>query len=136
MNELRAKIEPVALTLLRITVGVIMVAHGWKKVTDIPTWTENFTKMGMPLPEVSVYLAIAGELGGGLGLLLGLLTPIAALGVFFAMLVAVVFVHLPNGLFAKNDGFEYPLTLMMTALYFFARGGGPFSVDAIVRKKS
>ncbi len=128
----RARTSELALTLLRVTIGVIMIAHGWDKLQGIDAWTANLAGMGIPFPEISVWLAIAGELLGGIGLAIGLFTPIAALGVFFSMSVAIVSAHLDNGLMARDGGFEYPLTLMMGALFFFARGGGRYSVDAII----
>lgn len=131
--SIRGRLEPFALTLLRISTGVIMAAHGWLKLQDLQATIEQFGSMG--IPKAAVYLAIAGELGGGLGLIVGLLTPIAAFGVFCTMLVAVLHVHLKNGLFAKDGGFEYPLTLMMVAFYFIMRGAGPVSLDALFCKR-
>lgn len=131
----REKMAPIALTLLRITVGVIMMVHGWDKLIDIPTYRGFFENMGIPLPGLSVYLAVGGEFFGGLGLIVGLLTPIAAFGVFCTMAVAVFHVHFANGLLAKDNGFEYPLTLMMAALYFIFNGGGCISLDSLLSKK-
>ena len=122
-----------ALTALRIVVGGVMAAHGFQKLMDPSHSVQGFTQMGLPAPEFMVYLAIAGELLGGLGLVVGLLTPIAAFGVACTMLVAVGWVHLKNGLFAANGGFEYPLILLMCALWFMAAGAGPYSLDALIR---
>lgn len=140
MEKLRTasrKLRPVALTILRITAGVVMAFHGWLKLQDYQGWEQNLGNMGMPWPEVFAPLAIAGELAGGIGLILGLLTPIAALGVLSVMVFAILMVHLPNGLLAKDGGFEYPLTMACVALYFVVRGGGPISVDHLIwgRKK-
>jgi putative oxidoreductase len=118
------------MTILRVVVGVIMTVHGFQKLSDLAATESNFANMGMPLPAVAVLLATAGEFLGGLGLIVGLLTRIAAFGVFCTMAVAVFFVHLENGLLASNNGFEYPLALMCTALFFIAAGGGPISLDA------
>jgi putative oxidoreductase len=120
----------ITMTILRVAVGVIMTVHGFQKLTDLATWESNFANMGIPLPALSVLLATAGELLGGLGLLVGLLTRIAAFGVFCTMAVAVLVVHLPNGLLASNNGFEYPLTLLCAASFFLAAGAGPISLDA------
>lgn len=130
LGSVRNRLEPVALTILRVVVGVIMAAHGWQKLAGLDGTIEAFGNMGMP--PIAVYLAIAGELGGGLGLIVGLLTPVAAFGVFCTMAVAVFMVHFKNGLFAKDGGFEYPLTLMVAAFYFIMRGAGPYSLDAIL----
>lgn len=124
------KLRVFALTLLRFIAGGIMLTHGWLKLTDVRGTTDMFAQMGIPAPDVSVYLAILGELVGGAALLVGFLTPIASAGVLCVMAVAILFVHLPNGLLVTNNGFEYPLTMGAVALYFLARGAGPVSVDA------
>jgi putative oxidoreductase len=126
----RKRLHAGALTLLRVCVGGIMMAHGWMKLADIDAAQQSFAALGIPAPEVMVPLAIAGELFGGLGVVLGCLTPIAAFGIACTMVGAIAFVHLDNGLFAQKGGFEYPLVMLMAALYFVVRGAGPFSVDA------
>jgi len=124
----------VALTLLRIGVGAIFVAHGWQKLSDIHGTAAMFAHGGMPNPTLMVYLAILGEFFGGLGLALGALTPLAALGPVLTMAGAIYFVHRDNGLFAQNGGWEYPLTMLLIALYFVTHGAGPLSVDALVAR--
>ncbi|HKP62414.1 MAG TPA: DoxX family protein [Polyangiales bacterium] len=120
-------------TLLRVVVGGIMAAHGFQKLLDPAQFQHHLTSMGFPVPGLMTYLAIAGELLGGLGLVVGLLTPIAAFGVASTLLVAVIVVHLKHGLFAANGGFEYPLMLVCTALWFMSAGAGPYSLDAVWR---
>jgi putative oxidoreductase len=124
----------VAFTLLRLAVGVIFVVHGAMKLSDVTGTAQAFAAQGIPLAGVSVYLAIAGEFLGGLGVLIGLLTRVAALGNFCVMVVAIGFVHLGHGLLGKNGGWEYPLVLLLTSLLFITSGAGPFSVDALIRK--
>jgi len=121
-----------ALTALRVVVGIIMTVHGFQKLGDIEGFQMQVAQMGMPLPATFALLAIAGEFLGGLGLIVGFLTRIAGFGVFCTMAVAVFLVHLPNGLLASNNGFEYPLTLLCTALLFIAHGAGPISLDAVL----
>lgn len=121
-----------ALTLLRVGVACIFVAHGWQKLVDIPGHTASFAALGIPYPRLAVYLGILGELFGGIGLGLGALTPLAALGPVLSMGSAIYFAHRSNGLFANHGGFEYPLTLLLVALFFVAHGAGPLSVDALV----
>lgn len=134
MATKRASLGTAALTILRVTVGIVMVSHGWKKLTDMQATVDSFAGMGMPAPDVMVWFAVAGEFLGGLGLLVGALTPLAGLGVMAVMLTAILVVHAGNGLFAENGGFEYPLVLLMAAFYFVVRGAGPVSVDALVRR--
>jgi putative oxidoreductase len=123
-----------ALTVLRVAVGAILVAHGWEKLNDIQGTTASFARLGIPAPALSVYLAILGELFGGLGLALGALTPLAALGPVLVLTGAIYFVHRDSGLFNRNGGWEFPLTLLLVSLYFVARGPGPLSVDALVAR--
>ena len=122
-------ISPFALTVLRVVAGIIMTVHGWMKLADYSGWIESVGGMGIPAPEIFGALAMAAELAGGIGLVLGLLTPIAAFGVLCNMLVAIFVVHLENGLLARDGGFEFPLILGATALFFMVRGAGPISLD-------
>jgi putative oxidoreductase len=121
----------VALTVLRVGAGVVFVAHGLQKLYDMAGTAQAFTAMGIPYPHLSVYLAIAGELFGGLGLLIGFLTPLAALGPVIVMLVAIAKVHYGKGLFAQNGGWEFPLMMLLVSLFFVVRGAGPISVDGL-----
>jgi putative oxidoreductase len=123
-----------ALAVLRVVVGVIFIVHGSMKVADIGGTTSGFQSMGIPAPEVSVYLAILGELAGGMGLALGLLTPAAALGPLCVMIMAIAYVHAGHGLLANKGGWEYPLTLLLVSLVFVARGGGAYSLDAVITR--
>jgi putative oxidoreductase len=125
-----------ALTALRVGVGAILAVHGWAKLSDIAGTSESFTHLALPAPQVLVYLAIAGEFLGGLGLLVGLLTRLAALGPLCTMLVAILTVHIGHGLLAKNGGFEYPLVLLLVASFFALNGAGPWSLDALLAKRA
>ena len=82
-----------------------------------------------------VYLAIAGEFFGGLGLALGFLTRLAALGPVCTMLVAILTVHVGHGLLAKNGGFEYPLVLLLASAFFAINGAGAWSLDAALESR-
>ena len=130
-GKIRNALEPLALTLLRVFVGVVMATHGWQKLQGFSGTVEAFAGMGFPYAKVMVILAIAGELGGGLGLIFGFLTPLAAFGVFCTMAVAISKIHLANGLLAKDGGFEYPGTVFFVAFYFIIRGAGPISLDRL-----
>jgi putative oxidoreductase len=126
----------VALTGLRVAVGAILTVHGWAKLSDVAGTSQSFEHLAMPAPQLLVYLAIAGEFLGGLGLLLGLLTRVAALGPLCTMLVAILTVHLGHGLLAKNGGYEYPLVLLLVSALFAANGAGPWSLDALLEKRA
>lgn len=122
-----------ALTVFRVVLGLVVAAHGLQKAMDPSVFQQHLVQMHFPLPSVMTYLTIAGELFGGLGLAVGLLTPIAAFGVSCVMFVAIAAVHLKNGVFAANGGFEYPLILLVSSLWFMAAGAGPWSIDALIR---
>lgn len=115
---------------LRVTCGIILTAHGWQKLTDVPSWREQLQSLDVAAPQVFAYFAIAGEFLGGLGLIVGLLTPIAAFGTVCTSAAAIVLVHWGHGLFASQGGFEFPLALLMVSLFFIAHGGGAWSLDA------
>jgi len=115
---------------LRFVVGAILAVHGWAKLTDMAGTAQSFDQLGIPAPQALVYLAVAGELFGGLGLALGFLTRIAALGPLCTMVVAILTVHAGHGLLAKNGGLEYPLVLLVVSGFFAVNGAGRYSLDA------
>jgi putative oxidoreductase len=126
----------VTLTLLRVAVGGIMALHGWAKLCDVQGTAQSFGLLGLPAPDELVYLAIAGEFMGGVGLAAGLLTRIAALGPACTMIVAILVVHAGHGLFAKNGGYEYPLLLLVASAFFAFNGAGPLSMDAMLERNA
>jgi putative oxidoreductase len=123
-----------ALTLLRLAVGGVFVVHGAMKLDDIAGTAAGFAKAGIPAPELAVYLAILGEFFGGMGLLLGALTPLAAMGPVLVMASAIWFVHRGRGMLNENHGWEWPLTLLLVCLFFAAHGPGPISVDELASR--
>ena len=133
--ESERRADAVALTALRVAVGVIMAVHGAGKLMDIQGTMQGFSHMGIPYPQYAVYLAIAGEFFGGIGLAVGLLTRLAALGILSSMAVAIGYVHFGHGLLAKNGGWEFPLLLGLIALFFVTHGAGPASLDAFFSRK-
>ena len=129
----------VTLTILRLVLGVVFFAHGAQKLLGwfggygLTATVGAFTHMGMPAPLV--YLIIATEFFGGLGLILGFLTRIPALGIGCLMVGAIFLVHMPNGFFMnwannqKGEGIEYHLMAIAMAAVLLLRGAGAFSVD-------
>ena len=121
------------LFLLRAILGVVFIMHGGQKafVYGHDGLTASFAAMGMPWPSLNAFLITAVELGGGIALLTGVATRVAAVFVAFAMGVAVVKVHLAGGFFAPA-GFEFPLTLLVANLALVLTGAGRYSIDALV----
>jgi len=126
----------VALTLLRVIAGVTFIAHGAQKVfvMGLPGITGGFAQMGIPAPEVMAPFISFLEIFAGFALVIGLLTRLAALGLAFDMIGAMVFVHLKNGFFLPQ-GYEFVLALFaMSAALVFA-GAGEYSVDAMIGRR-
>lgn len=126
------RLDAVTLTALRVGAGVILAVHGALKLMNVPETAQGFAHLGIPYANYAVYLAIAGELLGGLGLVVGLLTRVAAFGTLCAMAVAIHYVHAGHGLLAQNGGWEYPLMLALLSLFFITHGAGPASLDALL----
>ncbi len=144
VNKLMGTSNDVALTILRLVLGVVFLAHGSQKMLG---WFGGygfhgtmgfFEHLGMPAPVA--FLVICTEFFGGLGLIVGLLTRIAALGIGVEMIGAIFMVHLPNGFFMnwygtqKGEGFEYHLLAIATAAALLLRGAGAFSLDRALSK--
>ncbi len=118
----------VALLILRLVLGVIMVYHGWPKVTGLGGVIDGFTQMGVPVPAFSAVFATIAEFGGGLLLLLGVFTDIAGLLIAIDMLGAIAVVHAKNGFAVDKGGFEWPLALLAMALAIALAGPGRYAV--------
>ncbi|GAA4471421.1 DoxX family protein [Rhodococcus olei] len=122
-----------ALLIARVGIGIIFVAHGWQKffTNGIDKTQVAFDGMGAPMPDLSAILAASVELGGGLLLIVGLLTPIAGILLFLDMLGAFFIVHADQGLFMPM-GYELVLALGVSSLLIAAVGAGRLSVDALL----
>ena len=117
-----------ALLIVLVVLGIIMLYHGWAKVTDLGGTIEGFSGMGVPIPALTATFAMVAEVGGGLLLLLGVLTDIAGLLVAIDMLGAIIFVHAKNGFAVTDNGFEWPLALLAMALGIALAGPGRYAV--------
>jgi putative oxidoreductase len=117
-----------ALLVLRVVLGIIMLYHGWPKLTNLGGTIEGFTGMGIPLPALSAIFATVAEVGGGLLLLAGAFTDVAGLLVAIDMLGAILFVHAKNGFAVDKGGFEWPLALLAMALAIAFAGPGRYAV--------
>ncbi|MBX2988339.1 MAG: DoxX family protein [Bdellovibrionaceae bacterium] len=118
-----------ALLLLRLHMGAALILHGWGKIQSPFGW------MGpdSPIPGFLQALAALSEVGGGLALILGLLTPIAALGVAVTMAVAASFhIFVMKDPYVSTGGGSYELALgyLILSILVIAMGPGRFSVDA------
>lgn len=139
VKRLMGTSNDVSLTTLRVVLGVVFFAHGaqrmlgWFGGEGFQVSMGGYAHMGMPAPVG--LLIICAQFFGGLGLVAGLLTRIAALGVVGLMIGAIFMIHLQNGFFMnwmgtqKGEGIEYHLLALAMAAVLLLRGGGAFSVD-------
>ena len=136
-----------ATLILRLVLGVVFFAHGAQKLLGWFGGPGFSGTMGMftgylHIPAPLAFLAIAAEFFGGLGLILGFLTRIAAFGIAVNMLVAIATVHHSYGFFMnwtgtqKGEGFEYHLLVLAITAYLIIRGAGAFSVDRAIAAES
>jgi putative oxidoreductase len=140
VRKLYATDNSVATSILRLVLGVVFFAHGAQKMLG---WFGGFGFSGtmsfftgvMHIPAAFAFLAIAAEFFGGIGLILGFLTRIAAFGVGVNMLVAILKIHHAFGFFMnwtgaqKGEGFEFHLLVLAIVAYLMIRGAGAFSID-------
>jgi putative oxidoreductase len=120
------------LLVARVLLGVVLIAHGWQKFAayGLGGTAGSFAQMGVPLPAVSAVFAAVVELVGGAALLLGAATVVAGALVVLDMLGAFLLVHIGNGVFVTDGGFELVWAIAAAALVLVAVGPGRFSVDA------
>jgi len=125
-----------ALTMLRVVVGAIFVAHGGQKlfVFGLAGVAGMFGQIGIPLPEITGPLVSLLEFFGGLALAFGLLTRWAALGLAVNMLGATLLVHAKGGFFLPS-GIEYTLALGAASLAFAVMGAGDYSLDNVLARR-
>jgi len=134
-----------SMTVARLVLGVVFFAHGAQKMLGWFggygfTGTMNFFTHMMHIPAPFAFLAICAEFFGGLGLLVGFLSRIAAFGISVNMLVAIFTVHIHNGFFAnwsgqqKGEGFEYHLLALALLFLVMVKGAGALSVDRALSK--
>lgn len=132
--------DELTLTIARLILGIVFFIHGAQKALG---WfggygyhgTMLFFTQTMHIPHVFAFLAIMAEFLGGIGLIIGFLSRLAALGIIVNMLVAIFMVHCHNGFFMnwtgaqKGEGYEYHLLAIGLGLVILAKGAGALSLD-------
>ncbi|EKE84444.1 DoxX family protein [Idiomarina xiamenensis] len=118
-----------ATTLLRVSLGVMTLAHGLMKVFifTLPGTVSYFESLG--LPGFFAYLTIAAEIGGGLALIAGFYTRLISL-LLVPVLLGAAWVHMGNGWVFSNagGGWEFPIFWTITLLVQAGLGGGKWAV--------
>jgi putative oxidoreductase len=128
----RMTADDLGLLILRLVLGATMAAHGYNKFFGggrIPGTAGWFDGIGMKPGAFHARVAASTELTAGVGLALGVLTPIPAAGFVALMLVAAWTVHRHNGFFIVKEGWEYNLVLAVGAVTVAAMGAGRISLD-------
>lgn len=126
------------IAVVRIVTGVVFAAHGYQKffVYGLDGATGAFAQMGIPAPSITAPLVAIVELAGGLALIIGLLTRLAALGLAINMLGAIFLVKLKGGFFGP-EGAEFEIVLFVNCVALVLAGAGALSADeAIARRRA
>ncbi len=134
LNESAAGPLNIATLILRLAIGLMIMAHGYNhiygggKINGTAGW---FASMGMKPGILHAWLASITELGAGLMLVLGLLTPLAAGAIMSVMIVAWITAHRANGffIFKPGQGWEYVAFVALTCLALGTIGAGEWSLD-------
>lgn len=126
----------VALLILRIGVGLIFAVHGAQKLFGVWSgpgfagWTAAMNHMGYRPAGVFAAVSAVAEFGGGLLLVVGLFTPLAAFVLVAQSIVIIGAAHWRSGFFNKNNGYEFPLALTTGVVAILFAGPGAWSIDA------
>jgi putative oxidoreductase len=127
----------VGLLILRLVAGLTLAVHGTQKLfgwfggPGLTRLTQGFGKQGFKPAWFWASLVIVGEVGGGVSLALGFLTPLGAAGIFGTMFMATFKSHWKNGFIVSKGGYEYTLMLMAVSVAVGIMGPGSYSLDAL-----
>lgn len=133
--------DSIAPLALRVPAGIIFIAHGAQKLFGwfggygIEGTGQWMASIGLEPGWLMAAMAGGAEFFGGLAILLGLLTRPAALVLAVTMVVAIVTVHLGNGLFMANNGYEFGLALLAMSVSLVLSGSGRFGIDRLLQQR-
>src|ERR1051325_3349278 len=124
------------LLILRVVIGLIVAAHGLQKLfgwwggPGITGWVGAMNRMRIRPARPGAWISILAEILGGVGLAIGLLTPLPSLAIAASMLVAIALVHLPRGFWATKGGYEFNLSILAGGAAIALAGPGAISLDS------
>jgi putative oxidoreductase len=127
----------IALLLLRLGVGLTLAAHGVQKLfgwfggAGLTRLGQSLEKQGFKPVWPWLTLVIVGEVGGGLSVALGFLTPLGAAGILGAMAMATFKSHWRNGFWLNKGGYEYSLMLLIVSIAIGLIGPGGYALDSL-----
>ena len=142
LNKLTTSKPSWSTLVLRIPVGLIFMAHGAQKLfawfggyglEGTGQWMET---IGLAPGYLMALMAGSAEFFGGLFIIIGLLTRPTALVLAITMVVAILTVHIENGLFMSNNGYEFGLSLIIISLALMLQGAGRLSLDNIITNRT
>ncbi len=128
----------VGLLILRVVAGLTIAAHGaqklfgWFEGPGFARFAQGFHGSGLKPGWLWTGMVILGELGGGLSVALGFLTPLGAAGMFGVMFMAMIRVHWKNGFWNGKRGIEFTLNLAAIAVAIGIMGPGDYSLDHLL----
>jgi putative oxidoreductase len=137
MDNVRSARDTVLL-ITRVALGAIFIAHGWQKLSTngIDETATTFDGAGVPLPTASAWATSILEIAGGIALIAGAAVAIVGLLFTIEMIGAYLFVHMGEGLFVTEGGFELVAALGVASLMLATFGAGRFSVDHAVASRT
>jgi putative oxidoreductase len=127
-----------AVLVLRFGVGLIFAVHGaqklfgWWNGPGFAGWQAVMTRMGFRPARPFAAISAAAELVGGLALVFGIATPLAAAALVGQSLVIIFAAHWSRGFFNRDNGYEFPLVLLSGTAATLLLGAGEISVDGAV----
>jgi putative oxidoreductase len=116
----------------RVLLSLMFIQSGWSKLNSMEGTLGYITSHGLPQPQAAYYIAVAIELGGGIAILLGLLTRLAAAALCVFCLVAAYFFHTPMSDMGQYVNFWKDVTIAGGFLVLVAYGAGAISVDQLL----
>ena len=128
-----------ALLILRVVIGLTVAAHGAQKLfgwwdgPGMKGWTGAMNYMRIRPATPWAWMSALAEFFGGIGLALGLLTPLPSLAIAGSMLVAIALVHWPHGFFTAKGGLEFNLAILAAVAAVAIAGPGAYSLDGALR---
>lgn len=148
-NREHVRLPQWALLPLRLVVGTGFLVHGFAKLNSGPKgFAMLLDQIGVPLPIASAWIVTLVEIVGGAAILLGMLVALASVPLIATMLVAMMFVHLPNGFSSLKTvgltpdgpvygppGYEINLLYIAALIVLAVAGGGPLSADRLLRQE-
>lgn len=124
------RLQPLGLLGLRLILGIIMIGHGYSKITPAGFHQHANFVAHLGMPWWLAFFSTAAEFGGGILIILGLLTRFAAAAICAEMIVVIAKVHWRYGLFQEH-GYQLPLALAGMAFALIFVGAGAISLDAL-----